>query len=756
MKNVRSIVIRIGTISLSFLLSVLMSQLALADSTQSSFVGNDACASCHEAQIQDWTNSHHDLAMQEANDKTVLGDFDNATFIYEGVTTTFSRRGDEYWVKTDNESGELQDYRVAYVFGIYPLQQLLLPIQNDRFNALSIAWDARNSSEGGQRWYHIYEDQEPVTSESPLHWTGVYHNWNSRCAECHSTNVVKGYDGERRQYTTTYDQIDVGCEACHGPGSRHVELATAGKVNRSQSPAEMGLALSLAARGQWSRAPEDDIAHRVTPLTDQTQVDNCGRCHSRRATLGDYHYGQSLLDTHRLSTLESPLYWHDGQILDEVYVYGSFMQSKMAQAGVVCSNCHDPHSNELVAEGNAICTQCHKSETYDAPAHHRHAVTSTGSACVACHMPSQVYMAVDARRDHSMRIPRPDISLSIGSPNACTQCHEDKSNAWAYDALQTWGVNSRFQDLNLAKARYSADRGDLRALPTLESLVADDSQSNLMRASIIEQLGNLGSRQLPSAAAMLLRSNSPVLRASAVRALRSVEPVQRYLMLRAFIKDTNLSVRMEVAQLLAGIPASELRPQDIADLEPLFEEYLAVQSDHLDMPSVQLQVANFWIDRGDSTKAMAALEEALRLNPQLEPAIVNLVDILRREGKNDEASALLSSALARIPDSGSLWFSQGLHLIRLGQTDEALVSLKKAAELEDQGSRHRYVYAIALNDTGSGPEAMSVLERLNASLPGQPDVLNALLAFARDSGDRQRYERYRSQLVALMQATGKR
>ena len=732
------------------------SQVALGNPTQSTFVGNGDCASCHASQVQDWTGSHHDLAMQEANEKTVLGDFDNATFVYEGVTTSFYRKGDEYWVKTDNENGELQDYRVAYVFGVYPLQQLLLPITKGQLNALSIAWDARNASEGGQRWYHIYEDQEPVTAESPLHWTGIYHNWNSRCAECHSTNVVKGYDGARRQYTTAYDQIDVGCEACHGPGSRHVELASAGKIDRSQSSVEMGLALSLAARGQWRRAPGDDIAQRVTPLTDQTQVDNCGRCHSRRATLGDYHYGQSLLNTHRLSTLESPLYWHDGQILDEVYVYGSFMQSKMAQAGVVCSNCHNPHSNELVAEGNAVCTQCHKSETYDAPAHHRHAVTSAGSACVECHMPSQVYMGVDARRDHSMRIPRPDISLSIGSPNACTQCHEDKSDAWAYDALQTWGVNGRFTDLSLAKARQSADRGDMRALPTLESVVADNSQSDLMRASIIEQLGNLGSRQLPNAAAMLLRSDSPVLRASAVRALRGVEPVQRYLMLRPFIRDRSLSVRMEVAQLLAGIPASELRAQDIADLEPLFEEYLAVQSDHLDMPSVQLQLANFWIDRGDSTKATAALEEALRLNSQLEPAIVNLVDILRRDGKNEEASALLSRSIERIPESGSLWFSQGLHLIRLGHTTEGLVSLKRAAELENEGSRHRYVYAIALNDTGSKSEAMSVLETLNASLPGQTDVLNALLSFARDSGDRQRYERYRAQLVALMQATGSR
>ena len=145
--------------------------------------------------------------------------------------------------------------------------------------------------------------------------------------------MVKGYDAATRAYATTYDQIDVGCEGCHGPGSTHVKRAENGTVKRGQSAAEMGLQLSLAARGQWQRTASENIAHRVTPLNDQTQVDNCGRCHSRRATLGDYHYGQPLLDTHRLSVIESPLYWHDGQIRDEVYVYGSFVQSKMARPG---------------------------------------------------------------------------------------------------------------------------------------------------------------------------------------------------------------------------------------------------------------------------------------------------------------------------------------------------------------------------------------------------------------------------------------
>ena len=452
----------------------------------------------------------------------------------------------------------------------------------------------------------------------------------------------------------------------------------------------------------------------------------------------------------------SPLYWHDGQIRDEVYVYGSFMQSKMAQAGVVCSNCHNPHSNALVAEGNGVCTQCHKPETYDAESHHRHPVSSSGSACVNCHMPSQVYMGVDARRDHSMRIPRPDISLSTGSPNACIQCHSDKSNAWAYDALQSWGVDGDLKTLKHVKARFAADRGDMRVLPTLEAIITDDAQPALMRASVIEQLSNLGAPSLPNMSAMLLRADSPILRASAVRSLRGLPPAQRFLMLRPFINDPVLSVRMEVAQTLASVPDQELRAQDIDSLRPLFDEYLAVQRDHLDMPSVQLQLANFWLDRGNTKNAENALREALVLNDQLEPAIVNLVDLLRRDGRDEEASLLLDESLRRIPESGSLWFSQGLHFIRLGETAQGLASLKEAASLEGEGSRHRYVYAIALNDTGDKAAAMKTLESVNASHPGQPDILNGLLAFSRDAGDRTRYERYRAQLMTIMQASGRR
>ena len=715
------------------------------------YVGSAVCADCHQTEATLWQNSHHDVAMQEASSTTVLGDFNKASFTHQGITSEFFREDSDYWVRTDNADGELEAFKVDYVFGVYPLQQLLLSLPGGRLQALSVAWDARPKTEGGQRWYHIYENtNEDVSHASPLHWTGIYHNWNSRCAECHSTDVHKNYNLSTDSYDTQYQAIDVGCEACHGPGAQHADLARRGEMTASNS----GLAVSLVGRGLWTRDTEASVASRRSGPTASMQIESCGRCHSRRATLGDYHFGKPLSDTHRISSVQAPLYWHDGQIRDEVYVYGSFMQSKMAAAGVVCSNCHEPHSNALVVEGNGVCTQCHQPERYDQTSHHRHPATSSGAACVNCHMPDQLYMGVDARRDHSMRIPRPDVSISTGSPNACTQCHQDQTNSWANDVVNNWGVKPDIRALNQAKARVAADRGDLRALPSLEAIVSDSQQPGIIRSAVIEQISNLGSPRLSGMAAMLLRDDDPMVRASTVRTVATLPLSQRYLMLRPLMTDPIMSVRLEVASILAGSEFEGLRDKDVEELDVLYTEYLEVQSKHLDMPSVQLQLANFWLARRDLDKAEVALKYALRQNPQFEPAIINLVDLLRQQDRNDEASELLESSLAAMPAAGSLWFAKGLHDIRGGKRESGLEALNRAAELEEEGSRHRYVFAVALFDMGEEERAMKVLERLNKTHPGQPDILNALMAYSTQLSNRVAYNQYRSQLINVMRATG--
>ena len=721
-----------------------------ATAAGASYVGNAACSGCHEQATAEWAGSHHDLAMQEATPETVLGDFSNATFDYFGVTTTFSQEGDTFFIKTDNAAGELETYPVAYVFGVEPLQQYLLPMDGGRLQALSIAWDSRSANEGGQRWYHLYPD-ENVPAGDPLHWTGGFFNWNTSCAECHSTDVEKRYDAVNDRFDTHYEQIDVGCEACHGPGSEHALLAAAGTL----SPAQTGFEMSLKARGTWQWAEGADIAQRSERLTSNHQIDSCARCHARRGTLGEYHPGKPLLDTHRLAIVEEPLYWPDGQIREEVYVYGSFIQSKMHQAGVACTNCHNPHSNQLVAEGNGVCAQCHLASTYDNPTHHRHQIAAAGSACVDCHMPSQLYMGVDSRRDHSMRIPRPDLSMSTGAPNACNQCHSDQSADWAYSALADWGVTFTDRRNHPARAVHAAGRGDIRAAPVLLDTANDTGATGMQRASAITHLGRLLPEQLMPSLPLWLGSRDPLIRLAAAEAIGQLPPEQRQALLRPLSQDPVLAVRMMSAEQLVGlVPAASGSPGQKDPFETLFREYITVQSQHLDMPSVLTQLSSFQQARGETEAALSLLQSALRKNPEASVTRVNLADLYRTVGNEAAARETLETGIALNADDGALWFSLALLEVREGNAEQGLQALAKAASLEETPGYYHYVLAVAQNDQGLSTEALATLKATHRAAPGQPNVLAALMQYSQLAGDRQSAQRYRDELRATVQAAG--
>ena len=284
---------------------------------------------------------------------------------------------------------------------------------------LDIAWDTRR-----KRWFHLYPD-EKFAPDDPLYWTGRYQTWNLMCAECHSTNLRKNYNLKTDSYRTTWAEINVGCQACHGPGAEHVASATT-KESGTPMPVRFGAGDS------------------------RFQVEQCAVCHSRRRVVAPPDApGQAFMDHYAPEWLRDDLYFADGQILGEVYVYGSFLQSKMYRQGVRCTDCHNPHSLKLDAEGNRVCTKCHqltppsefptlKAKNYDTPEHHHHAPGSEGARCVNCHMAARTYMVVDPRRDHSFRIPRPDLSVAIGTPNACNGCHQDKDAQWAAGTIASW------------------------------------------------------------------------------------------------------------------------------------------------------------------------------------------------------------------------------------------------------------------------------------------------------------------------------
>ena len=745
------------------------------------WAGTDACARCHAAQHEAWRGSHHDLAMQPASETSVLGAFDGRHVRHHGIASKFFRRDGGYWIETDGPDGKLKAYPVAYAFGVYPLQQYLLALPGGRLQAFSIAWDSRPATSGGQRWFHLRGSSDcggqvdaddhsmvnggaapsatpntPVVqrcyetaqadARDPMHWTGSYYNWNSRCAECHSTNLSKRYDPNSGTYATTWSEINVGCEACHGPGARHMALADAGRL---QDAPDAGLDVDLRDAGAWHFVADETIARRSSPAEKPRQVETCARCHARRTSLSEYRHGADLLDTHLPALLEVGLYYVDGQILEEVYVYGSFVQSKMYQAGVTCSNCHEPHGLALRAPGNAVCAQCHLPAAYDNTTHHHHVASSPGAACVNCHMPATTYMSVDPRRDHSLRIPRPDLSAITGTPNACNGCHDDRSFAWATDALENWGI--RFADAGSHPARVlqRARQGDARAARALRAIAMDDDSPAIWRATAAAELGRFPSRQAVESAASLLTGDDAMLRLGAVRAIGFLPWQQRLQMLEPLLRDPATAIRIELARALADVPLARTEQSVAVALEALFDEYLQSLARHADMPESLSQRGDFLVARELYGLAENAYRGALESDPQHVPTLLNLADLYRVLERDGEARTVLGRAIASAPAQAAPHHALGLLETRADNQELGFRHLERAAALETQGIRYRYVYAIALHDTGETPAALEVLRSLLGAAPGNPHVLLALVNYSRSTGRIEDARRYADELRKL-------
>jgi len=491
-----------------------------AAAPQAKFVGRAVCARCHAREDSLWRGSHHDLAMQPANAQTVLGDFNDARFTHFGITSTFSKKDGKFFVNTDGPDGALHDYEIAYTFGVFPLQQYLIAFPGGRYQALNVVWDARAKSDGGQKWFHLYP-KEAVAHDDVLHWTGGYQNWNFMCAECHSTNVVKGYDAKSGEFHTTFSEINVSCEACHGPGSRHVDWAAAAAAGKGDKSArDHGLAVDLrdSSAASWIIDPATGLPHRSAPRATRAEIEMCARCHSRRSVLTEpYLPGLPLADTHRPSVLADPLYFADGQIRDEVYEYASFRQSRMYHQGVTCSDCHDPHRATIAAPVDAVCGKCHPAAIFAAATHTHHKVNTPASSCVGCHMPTRDYMVVHARHDHSIRIPRPDLTVAIGTPNACANCHAAKGAAWAAAASKRWWTK-RAGEPHFGETIEAGRRAARGSGAALAALVNDTTLPAFARATALDLLGRQLTQQTVTALQRALYDPDPIVRASAVNA----------------------------------------------------------------------------------------------------------------------------------------------------------------------------------------------------------------------------------------------
>jgi len=698
---------------------------APASNIDAEFTGSESCADCHTNAYQDWQQSHHELAMQPMSAATVLGDFNNSRFEHQGITTTFFMENGDYRVRTAGADGELQDFTLLHTFGVYPLQQYLAQMPDGKVQAFSVAWDSRTPDEGGQRWFHVYGD-EPIDHTDVLHWTRQSQNWDTMCADCHSTGLVSQYDISTDTFATQFAEVNVACEACHGPASLHVAWARNGPKDDMADAAGNGLTKAFHDRKDVSWIPDAATGNstRSTPRLTATEITTCSSCHSRREkNVNGPATDAEFLNEHAPALIDPGLYYADGQQRDEVYVYGAFLQSKMHAAGVTCSDCHNPHSLELRAPGAQVCLQCHAAETFKTEEHTLHRPDSAGADCVECHMPPTNYMQIDARHDHSIRVPRPWLSETFGTPDTCQNCHAEKTSAWATQLLTESGKGPDDTQPHWSETFARAlNASDIPSPESLQQIAMSSETPDIIRATTFSN--GLYSMH-PEALAMLeeqLQSPNSLLRWGAVRGLNYADPATQARLTPPLLSDPVKAIRLEALPIMLNLGTDTLSNTEQKALQPVIEEYIAAATVNAERAESQVNLGNMYRQLQRLGQAESAYKNGLKVNPDFVPAYVNLADLYRLQQREQEARALLQQGIERQPSQAMLYQMLGLSLVRDSQTAAALPYFKNAADLSPGEVRYAMTFALALEAVQKPQEAIVYLESVRGNYADQSDI----------------------------------
>lgn len=668
------------------------------------FVAETTCSSCHADEAAAFATSHHAKAMALADDKTVRADFNNTRFERDGIAAEFFRRDGRFFVRTEGPDGRQADFEVKYTFAYEPLQQYLIDLDHGRLQAFDVAWDTDK-----QAWFWLGESK-PARPASTYHWTGPFYRWNRTCIDCHSTNPQVNFRPETNEYKSSYVATSIGCQSCHGGGAKHVEWA---KAKPKDAPtAAPGLGLSKVDAG------------------------TCFACHARRTKLVDgYRPGNAFLDHFSPALLRRDLYFPDGQILDEVFEYGSFQQSKMARAGVTCFDCHKPHEGTVKAVGNALCTQCHTETAperfekydpggvFDTTAHTHHPTGSPGAQCANCHMSQRTYMKADPRRDHSFVIPRPDLSEAYGVPNACTSCHEGRTNAWSAETMDKWyGTHWRNRP-TIAHAFAAAAQDDRAAIDDLRRFLADREQPGIVRGSAIAEMTRLDGVATAADVEVAAKDSDPLVRLGAAEAAASLPPELRLAAIGVLLGDEARAVRVAAARALGSTPSLDLLGGQRRVFDAAVDDLRAYVQANADVAEAQSTYGSFLFEQRRTDDAEKAFRRAIALDPTLSGVRINLAELYRASGDNEKSEQTYAEAVAANPDMADLRYGHGLSLVRQKAMPDAIRELEAAVRLAPANSRYRTTAAIALDAVGRTDDAF---ELFDPTVPGGATDANLL------------------------------
>lgn len=667
------------------------------------FTGDVTCKSCHTKEYMEWQSSHHFMAMQPANDSTVKGDFNNVVFTSDGVSSRFFKKSNQFFINTQGEDGKNHDYEIKYTFGFTPLQQYLVKFPGGRMQVTRASWDTQK-----KKWFHQYKGQK-IPPGDWLHWTGNAQNWNTTCADCHSTDLKKNYALESDTYHTTYSAVNVSCEACHGAGKNHIDYIKKEYQKGDKIPGSM---LQLAKNA-------GQIA----------QINTCAPCHARRTAVSNNKFASAELLDDFIPEIPSVGSFHaDGQVNEEDFIYTSFLQSKMFHAGVKCSNCHNPHSGKVVLTANNLCMQCHQKK-YNESSHTFHAANTAGSECISCHMPGKYFMGNDYRHDHGFRVPRPDLSVKYGTPNACNNCHDDKSSRWAADAVSKWyGPKRKYHFAeDLIPGSRAGSNSELYLLNLL-NLLKNTTVPNIVKATVASYLANIPTQNSLNALLGCLKEKDAQIRYRALRSLVNFDPRGWLNAAAPLLKDQVRAVRVAAADLFLTLPADQLPSGYASALSAAKNDLIDYLYSQADFASGNIMLGDYYMRLQDNSNAEKFYLRGLKKDSLLNLARLNLSVIYNLDGKNEQALQVLKTAERIDPRNERIYYNIALLYNEMQDTGNALINFEKAVQLKSTNPRLYYNYGLLLLMNTYVKKAEAILQK-GLTFSAEDEGVNYALAY---------------------------
>ena len=439
-----------------------------AGKADENYIKSENCLACHESKYRSWAHTFHSKMTQEASPKAVTGDFTkNNTIEYLGIKAKMENRGGEFFMNFEYPDGKKESNKIYRTVGSRRMQQYVTK-RNGQYVRLPISYDLVN-----QRWMSLngsffYPDNDNFFKHEA--------QWDLNCVFCHNVKAQPNYNKQTRLANTEVAEIGIACGACHGAGAEHAQMAGSPLVRA-------GWFLNESADRKIVFPPKLD--------TDRSMM-VCAHCHGQRVpnppdriaeivAKGDpFDAGENLSafytpvqrDTHIGDFSFAARFWNNGSPRLTAFEYQALTRSACFVKGkpgnrINCLSCHTMHSGDpegqLTADmrTNQACNQCH--QQFNAPdkliAHTKHSADSAGSSCYSCHMPQVVYGVMTFHPTHDITVPDPALTATAAVPNACNQCHVDKSVNWAIAQTKNLWPDKFSNSQTSADAQFNEPEG---------------------------------------------------------------------------------------------------------------------------------------------------------------------------------------------------------------------------------------------------------------------------------------------------------